>query len=218
MNTFTTRIVHTFTEPLLAFSSGNRAIQEEFIASKAENQAAMDEEVAAIPATVDEQIEKATTVFPRDEESLHLWDYQIRGFFKEQFGALIDLGEITGLSKWAYKGAIHQFLMVSPRRIRLHKPDGSLWTKADGTVQRPLRATTMQGDRVALASSESLPPGTWLEYTVTLYLSKNDKAKTKIKPEWIKAAVDWGALHGFGQWRSGGWGRFEVKMEEKDEK
>ena len=71
-----------------------------------------------------------------------LWDYQLRGFFKEKLYSLIELGQCD-LSKWNYKKAVDLFLFVNPRRIRYWR--GVPILKPDGDLQRPLRAVTMQG-------------------------------------------------------------------------
>lgn len=198
-----------FTEPLLALSSGNREIQEEFIASKAPTQTMSEEEIVAIPLQA--TIEKASTVFPKDEQGLFMWDYQIKGMFKETLAVLIELGDLTTVSKWAIKGAVDNFVFIEPRRIYLRRPDGTICKEPDGSLQRPLRADTMQGPRIALARSEQLAPGTLLEYRVKLLKSTNPKSKKTLTMENLKEALAYGAVRGFGQWRSGGWGRHEVE-------
>jgi len=204
MKTETIKILATFTEPLLGTASANPAIQEEFIASKAPT-ASQAEEVAAV--SVAESIAKATTIFPRDDDGLFLWDYQVRGFLKEAIGVLAELGEAPGLSKWTYKRAVDALVFVSPRKCRLLDQNLSLVTRADGTEQRPIRCTTMQGDRVALASSERLPAGTRIAFSVTL-ISGGEKAKLKVSRELLIEALNFGALRGLGQWRNGSFGRF----------
>lgn len=72
----------TFTEDMLGTASSNPEIHEEFIASKAPDAKSREEEVAAIG--VEEAVEKAMTVFPKMADgSPFIWDYMIRGFFKE---------------------------------------------------------------------------------------------------------------------------------------
>lgn len=199
-----------FTEPLLALSSGNREIQEEFIASKAPTQTMSEEEIAAIPLQT--TIEKASTVFPRDELGLFMWDYQIKGMFKETLAVLIELGDLTTVTKWAIKGAVDNFIFINPRRIYLRKANGTVCQEPDGSLQRPLRADTMQGPRIALARSEQLLPGTTLEYSVKLLKITNPKSKKMLTSQNLKDALAYGAARGFGQWRSGGWGRHEVDV------
>lgn len=212
MTTETITLKLTFTEPLLGTASGNTEIHEEFIASKAPTATDAKEEIETL--SVGEQIQKASTVFHRDETGLFVWDYQLRGFFKEAIAALIELGECK-ISKWGYKRAVDSFLFVGPRRIYVLDTNGKRYPKAPTTLQRPLRADTMQGERVALARSEMLPVGTWLQANVKLLKSSNPKTKSAIiTRELVVSCLEYGALKGFGQWRSGGYGRFmweEVK-------
>jgi len=200
----------TTTEPVLGLSSANRQIQEEFIASKAPTVEAAKEEVEAID--VRQEIEKATTVFPKDEQGLFWWDYQMRGAFKGWLLTLIELGD-TKLSRWQYKRAVDTLLFVKPRRIYIKDPSGAIYTKADGTMQRPLRAETMQGDRIALASSEMLPAGANWEFSVALLTGSNPKSNIGIlKLDTVENCLELGSYSGFGQWRGGGFGRFTYEI------
>ena len=148
-----------FTEEVLGGASANADIHSEFIASKAPDAASMTEEIEAIG--LDEVERKAVTVFPRDADGTPmLWDYQLKGFFKDVCGFLRRVPGTEASKLKAYKKILDGLLFVHGRRIRLH-PAGDM-----SICQRPLRAQTMQGERVALASSECLPTGTWLECEV----------------------------------------------------
>ena len=70
-----------------------------------------------------------------------------------------------------------------------------------GNCQRPLRASTAQGERIALAHSEAVPVGSFIEFEITLL----DEAHEKAVVEWL----DYGRLRGLGQWRNSGKGRFK---------
>lgn len=194
--------------PILGLASGNKAIHEEFISSKAPKTEDAVQESAAIP--VSEQIEKAMTVFPRNEKGLFFWDYQMRGAFKGLIEILIELGDCK-ISKWSYKKAVDNFLYITPRIIYLQRPDGGYCQPSDVTKnERPLRATTMQGDRIALASSEQLDAGTNWTFELTLLTGSNPKTKLAIiDRELIEKCLALTPFHGFGQWRGGGWGRAE---------
>jgi hypothetical protein len=202
-----------FTEPVLGSANNNKDVHAEYIASKAQTATDAKEEVDAI-TNPQVEIEKTKTVFPRDSAgSPHVWDYQVRGFFKEAISVLIELGECK-ISKWGYKKAVDSFLFVAPRRIYLLDTGGKRPKSVD-SLQRPLRAQTMQGERIALANSEMLPEGTRFQFTVTLLSGSNPKTKLAIiDEETLRAALEYGALKGFGQWRSGGYGRFTYDIEE----
>lgn len=206
MKTSELKVKVTFIEPILATNSGNAAVQEEFIAMKAPDAEKTKEELEALPK--EEQIEKASTVFVKDDKGLFLWDYQWRGYLKENIGALIELGEVTGLSKWTYKRAVDQCIFVIPRRIHFMR-EGKHIMKPDGSLQRPLRATTMQGDRVALARSEQINAGATMELMIRVFESSNAKSNWKnVNQELVIMALQRGEMCGHGQWRSGGFGRF----------
>jgi len=219
MKKSTMRVRAEFITPFLATASGNPELQEEFIAAKVhdykgeitpdEKAAKMVEEIAAVP--VEEQISKGSTVFQRDKTGLHVWDYTWRGFFKECVSQMIELGEVKKLNPWNYKKACDGALYVNPRRVYLFDKNGKLIDKPHGTLQRPLRATTLRGDRVALARSEFVEEGSYCEFEVVLFESQSNKdyaAWRELTPELIKQCLDMGNYKGSGQWRSGGYGRF----------
>ena len=63
-----------------------------------------------------------------------------------------------------------------------------------------VRRIDTQGERVALANSESIPAGAWIEFTVQCLTDGLAGAVT----EWL----DYGMLRGLGQWRNSGKGRY----------
>ena len=182
----------TTVEEMLGTSSANPEIHREFIASNAPDAESLEEEVAAVG--VDEVFEKGMTVFPRKDGQPIVWDYQWKGFFKDACGMLRKVtGSECGKIK-AYKKEIDGLIFVEPRAIPI-RFDGEM-----GICQRPLRGQTAQGERVALASSESVPAGATMEFTVRLLCDSHEKA--------IREMLDYGILRGFGQWRNSGKGRF----------
>jgi len=99
------------------------------------------------------------TIFPRDAEGRPiLYDYQVKGFFKDACGMLGRIGGKTETGKkravnesgklTAYKKIIDGLIFVSPRQIPLPIL-GEM-----NECQPPLRAQTAQGERVSLANSE----------------------------------------------------------------
>jgi hypothetical protein len=73
-----------------------------------------------------------------------------------------------------------------------------------GRCERPLRAQTAQGERVALASSETVPAGCTLEFTVI--------ALREDLLDYVEEWLDYGGLRGFGQWRNSGKGCFTWEL------
>ena len=185
----------TLTEEMLGTASANPDIHSEFIASKAPDAQKLEDEVAALGADAVEK--KGMTIFARDEDGDPcVWDYQIKGFFKDAAQMMKKVPGSASSALKAYKKEIDGAIFVYPRKIKLTMPkDGEI-----GVCQRPLRAQTMQGERVALASSETVPAGTTLTFTVQ-FLNKADVA---LCVEWL----NYGALRGLGQWRNSGKGRF----------
>ena len=180
------------TEEMLGTASSNPEIHSEYIASKAPDAVSMQQEVEAIGA--DEVFEKSMTVFPRVDGRPVMWDYQFKGFFKDSVGALRKIPGSESSKLKAFKKEIDGLIFVSPRAISIHF-DGDV-----GVCQRPLRAQTAQGERVALASSESIPAGATMELTITCYVDSDEKM--------VRECLDYGALRGLGQWRNSGKGRF----------
>lgn len=198
----------TFLEPVLGTWPNNKNIAEEFIASKAPDASTIEEEIAALG--IDAVTEKGKTVFPRNEAGEPvLYDYQVKGFFKDACGMLRRVGgkdEKTGKKKaanlsgklTAYKSVIDGLIFVQPRMIPI---------QVNGEIrdcQRPLRAQTMQGERVSLANSEEIPEGSSAEFEVVC-LEKDHEA---VVQEWL----DYGILRGIGQWRNSGKGRFTYEV------
>lgn len=183
----------TFTEPVLGSQAGDPEITRKYIASKAPDAKSLEEEVAAVG--VDEVEEKSMTVFPKFEDgSPFLWDYQMKGFFKSAAGALNMAEPSKKLT--AHKKKIDTLVMVDERRIPYHLPEGG----TIGSLQRPLRGMTAQGERIALANSEMIPAGTTVELTV---ITLNDDLMKN-----VRAWLDYGKWNGLGQWRNASYGRF----------
>lgn len=199
----------TFTEPVLGTWPSNQNIAREFIASKSPDAATVEDEVAALGA--DAVADKGMTVFPRNENGEPvLYDYQVKGFFKDSCGMLSRIGGKTEAGKkkavnesgkiTAYKKVIDGLIFVQPRMIPVHF-NGEMTE-----CQRPLRAQNAQGERVSLANSEQIPAGSTCEFEVLLMDDSHEKAVL----EWL----DYGALRGIGQWRNSGKGRFSYEITE----
>lgn len=128
-----------------------------------------------------------------------LYDYVLKGFFKDACGMLRYDPDRASKKLKAYKRLIDGILFVTPRRIPL------VLAGPMDVLERPLRAQTMQGERVALAYSEMAPAGTTFACQIRTLGDAIDGAQLR---EWL----DYGALRGIGQWRNGSWGRFEYTL------
>lgn len=184
----------TFTETILGTSPANEEIYREFIGSKAEDAATVEDEVAALGAEA--VADKGMTVFPRlDDGTPFFYDYQIKGFFKDTCGGLRKVKGTKSEKIKAYKKEIDKLIFPAPRTIPI------LFDGEIGECQRPLRAQTAQGERVSLAISEEIPAGATCEFSI---LCLSDEHEDAVR-EWL----DYGKYSGIGQWRNSGHGRFD---------
>lgn len=195
-------------EDILGTSPDDKEIYDKFIASKDENSTPEKkaEELDGIPDDVDP---KGKTIFPKFEDGKpYYYDYQIKGYFKDSCSMLSKAAEKDEKGKkksslkspklTAYKKVIDGNIFVFPRRIPIEY-EGEI-----GSCQRPLRAQTAQGERIALANSESIPAPASFEFEV-LYMRPDLK---DVIIEWL----DYGILRGLGQWRNSGMGRFTYEI------
>jgi hypothetical protein len=196
------KIEMLFQEELLATKPDNLEIFKQFVESKKPK---ADVVFPTTPVRNDE-IEAAelieetgTSVFHKHEGIVCIYDYQIKGFFKDACGSFnrMDAEFRGGLDKLsAYKSKIDGCVFVYPRLIPLLLPQGA----TIGTCERPMRSTGPQGERVALVSSESAPAGTKIQIEIEVMMK--DLAR------YIQVWLDYGKRRGLGQWRNSGKGRF----------
>lgn len=192
----TMKVKLTFTEEVLGTSPANAEIYTDFVGSKAPDAMTMQEEVEMLGA--DAVAEKGMTIFPKLEDGTpFLWDYQIKGFFKDTCGALRKVPKSESSKIKAYKKEIDKLIFVKPRKIPF-AVDGDL-----GVCERPLRAQTMQGERVSLAKSETIPAGSTIEFEIVMLTDNQELVE-----EWLS----YGQWNGIGQWRNSGKGRFDWEI------
>ena len=182
----------TFIESVLGLTPGDPEIYRSYIASKAPDAATTEDEVASLG--IDKVVENGMTVFPREQGEPFFYDYQVKGFFKDTCGMLRRFPSYASASLKNYKKVIDGLVFVFTRKIPVnYEGDKDL-------CERPLRASTPQGERVALAISEEIPSGATMEFTITCM----DEKDLKLVREWL----DYGYYRGLGQWRNSGKGRF----------
>lgn len=158
--------------------------------------------------------------FKRMDGIPFLFDYQIRGFFKDSCGLMSRAEEIDEKGKKkgttesgklkAYKKIIDGCIFVWPRRIAINlapfflEDDGVTETPVrdeNGNLRimiRPIHISGPQGNREALAASEMIPAGSTMKFTIGM-------TSLKYKPaiiEWLNYAT----VHGISGWRNSGMG------------
>lgn len=196
------RVRLTFTDEVLATQPADKEIHASYISSKAPDAPTREEEIEAIG--VDEFIEKGKTIFPRDTDGTPLiWAYQIKGFFKAAAKALHDVKNTYSSKVTSYLKRVDRDVFVFPeikdkagRKIRFEN-HGEIHD-----CQRPLRAQTAQGERVAISDSEAISAGAQIEFDIEWFEDK--QMSEALICEWL----DYGAYCGLLQWRNAGKGTF----------
>lgn len=195
-------VTAVFTRELLGTVPKNKEIYRDHIQKKA-IEAGIEVDNGEIE-TVDEMEEKGWTGFHVRDGRPFLYDYTIKGFFKDACGMLrrVTGSKSAGLKN--FKKVIDGLVFVSPKEIPLVFPDNMGLT----TIERPLRAQTAKGERVALAISDAAPAGTRITFWVKILggVSRN------VFDEWL----EYGTLRGMGQWRNAGYGSFESAVAKID--
>jgi len=159
--------------------------------------------------TVKDMLERHTTVFRRTPEGEPcLLDYMFKGFFKSAMGALrrVDKKSVPT----AYRKTVDEVIFVYPWQVVIHLPEGAEVQEGEQRTRiydhctRPLRAPTPQGERVALARSETVPIGSYMDIEL-------ESLDPKLEDVLIRC-LDYGARSGLGAWRNAGHGRFSYEI------
>ena len=195
----------TLITDILGSQPGDPEIHSRFVAGKAPDAPTMEEEIEAMGVEAFE--DRAMTYFHRNKDKQPcLMDYQIRGFFKSAAKVVNDMTKPSVPKLTAFKKKVDLFVFVygedDSRFIPFDIPEGG----QIGSLQRPLRAQTAQGERISLANSETLPAGCTLTFKIRVL---DDGLM-----DYVRAWLDYGQYNGLGQWRNASYGRFtweEVK-------
>ena len=190
------KILVTLLEDMLGTASNDKEIYRNFIASKAPDAKSVEDEIASVG--VEEYSEKTMTVFHRDANGNPIiYDYLFKVFFKNACSIMKTIPGTKASKIKAFKKLIDGAIFPFPRQIQINMI-GEL-----GLCQRPLRASTALGERVALACSESVPAGSVM--CLEIECLNNDAYELAIE------LLDYGRYNGLGQWHNGGKGRFDWK-------
>lgn len=169
--------------------------------------------------SIQELEDKGHTGFFEDERGKFLLDYQVRGFLSEAARRLKEDSEgEDGESVKQLQDKIKGYVFIFPRCIRL--PENCriedftgkplLVVTDKGIVcERPLRAQTAQGPRIAVVRSDVILAGSKINFE--LHVMK----QSRLTPRILQMILSYGMYQGLGQWRSGSWGRFQVNEFQK---
>ena len=190
---------------MLGSNPANPEIHSAYVAAKAESLAKAQQETSMLPTEEDLKNikEQGLTVFLRNGRGqLCLGNHVIKGFLK---AALATLKDQVGVA--SAKTKIDNLVFVEPTYITIMR-DGEPVMEPDGYNERSLRAETMQGPRVSLASSEEIDAPWTLDIELTL-IENSGTAKSKaLTWEILETVLDYGRFKGLGQWRNSGKGSF----------
>lgn len=194
-------VVLRFTEDLLGTVPKSKDVYEAYIrskippAAKGINGPTEDELI-----TIEDIEEGGWTGFHQDDTGLFFYNYWIKGFLKSSIEALQEAEIINRIP--AYRKWIDRMIFIYPRKVYFMHTVKS----PEGYLERPLRAKTPQGERIALTRSDIIKAGAKVAFTIELL--KNSKGLDK---DVLGIALLYGQYVGMGQWRgSGGYGQFMV--------
>lgn len=187
------RVKLTFTEPILGTVPMDKEVYKAYIQSLSTDEMEVE--------TVENREERGWTGFHKEDEQPFLFDYVIKGFFKDACGLLRRASDTKSAKLRAHKKVIDGLVFIVERRLLFTlPPDEDI-----GVLERPLRAATAQGERITLARSDTCPAGTTLEFTLAILGGVSEV----LLKEWL----DYGALRGIGQWRNASYGRFTYELD-----
>jgi len=106
-----------FIEPLLGTLPGDEKLAEEYVQSKHPEGVQKDEQ-----DSLSDEMKKFSSYFARDSKGKPiLWDYQIKGFFKDACSMMRRVAQVDELK--AHKKIIDGLIFVTPRQIELKLSD-----------------------------------------------------------------------------------------------
>lgn len=183
---------------ILGSQPADPEVRTRFLANEVEK-AKADEEASKLP--IDQQ-KRNLTVFLRDDGCVCICDYVIKGFLKEAISVLKTQVKVAN-----GKSKIDNSVLIEPAYLRFTR-GGEELDVADGDLERPLRAMTMQGPRVSVTASEYIDPEWELTFTISLLEGEKTARSEALTFDVIETLLDYGSFKGLGQWRNAQNGRF----------
>ena len=201
-------VVLDLTEPVLGTVPKSKEIYKQYIQGKLREMVERgDNGASGWPVThsqlqeeletVEEVEEKGWTGFHQVDGRPMIYDYYVKSHLKD---VALNLG--YQLDVLNFRSKVENFVFVQPRK-QFFEPHAGKELKRD-VMERPLRATTMQGPRVTLARSDILENAA-IRFRLEILKNKD------VTEDLIIVLFQYGLRRGFGQGRTGGWGRYELR-------
>lgn len=208
-------VVMELMEPMLGTVAKSKEIYSKFIESKAAERVDLPDAplrpASELETVVDELESTGWTGFHTSPSGLIVYDYFVKGFLKnagnvlkEDLGAFCKKKAEGGFAN--LKSHLNNYVFIMPRMVAITDADGKQLTQPDGVLERPLRAQTAQGPRVALAKSDYVSAWRRLAFQVVMAPGHPFKSEEEL----LTRLLSYAELQGFGQWRNGGYGRAKV--------
>ena len=161
-----------------------------------------------LPADTAEEIARVWVGFSRDEAGLFVRGGNIRAHFKDcagTLGPIMKRGAVPGLvAMTAFKARATEALYIREDRVHL-KQDGQIVTEPTAHREATLSVMTPPGPRTALKRVDYTFP---CQLQSTILLLQNGV----INRDHLIALLEYGKVHGFGQDRSLGYGKYEYEL------
>lgn len=206
-----------FIQDVLGTWANNKQLVTDFISNSAvkkiirtDTSLTAAEEPDFCPEIMDPEMQelKAMTVFPRNPRTGEpvMMGYQMKGFFKAAAKACRNRPDSMSSKLQGYVSKIDSDINIVAKYAQIEwGPDNRFHN-----LQRPLRAETAKGPRVALANSEVISAGAHFDMEISFPVEKY--------VEYIQEWLNYGYYVGLLQWRNAGYGRFMYQiLNENDE-
>lgn len=190
------KLTITLLDKMLGTVPYDKEVFATHVQKKARDEGVPEDQLEQEVSSVESIEEKGWTGFFKDENGLFISSHMIKGFLKNAAFVLKEQTKVKNA-----KSKVNNFVFISPKNIYVgkHEPDGE--------IERPLRAETMQGPRVALARSDYLKEGTSFYCFIDILDNK------EITEKYIRELLKYGEFMGLGQWRNSGKGQFSYTLE-----
>lgn len=192
--------------PLLGVTPTSESILTDYVMSKAK--LTEEQQQAELDAMPESDIPGLTGFSRNKMDELCISHHHIKGFFKEALKALRATNKVS-----AYKTKVDLLVFAEPTLIPI-KRNGKPIIDEDRIFERPIRIEGMTGTRTALCASETIDDPWYVDVEITLF---PDEGKTPLTWAIMEEALAYGAYHGIGQWRNGGYGRFTYERIDEEE-